>query len=129
WVGNFIYKRILPRTDGTVYKMKAPGFLQVKTAVPNGNTTIERLLRYIDDFDHILEQGSYVDIQQLRVPVPGVPLVSFRLGDCLRFMVAHNERHLLQAQKIFATFVPQPAVQPYKSPGSTGSDLVNVFGN
>jgi hypothetical protein len=57
-------------------------------------------MKQLDEFDHVLELSQYVDLQKIKIPFSFTKLLKLRLGDNLRFIVAHNERHLMQAQKI-----------------------------
>lgn len=100
WLGNLAYEKIMPRPDGTVFKMKAPGFLRPASIHLNGIEVLRNYMKQLDEFDHILELSQYVDMKKIKIPFSFTKLLSLRLGDNLRFIVAHNERHLLQAQKV-----------------------------
>jgi DinB superfamily len=100
WLGNWAYEKIMPRPDGTVFKMKAPKLLQAKTRNMDGAAVLNNYMKQLDEFDHVLELSQYVDLQKIKIPFSFTKLLKLRLGDNLRFIVAHNERHLMQAQKI-----------------------------
>jgi hypothetical protein len=100
WLGNWAYDKIMPRADGTVFKMRAPKFLHPASSHLNGTEVLENYMKELDEFDSILELSQYVDIKKIKIPFSFTKLLSLRLGDNLRFIVAHNERHLLQAQKV-----------------------------
>jgi hypothetical protein len=100
WLGNFAYEKIIPREDGSIFKMKAPKFLHPTTSRLNGASVLEKYMQQLDEFDHILELSQYVDLQKVKIPFSFTKLLKLRLGDNLRFIVAHNERHLLQAQRV-----------------------------
>jgi hypothetical protein len=100
WMGNLFYNIIMPRPDGTVFKLKAPKKLHSKTVQLNGREVLGKFLQQIDEFDHILELSAYVDLQKVKIPLSFTNLVKLRLGDILRFIAAHSERHLLQAQRV-----------------------------
>jgi hypothetical protein len=100
WLGDWVYEKILPRQDGTVYKFKTPKMLQPQQGVLDGHSVLKRFLRQINDIQHILENSYNLNLEKTRIPFPFSRLISLRLGDSFRFMIAHCERHLLQANKV-----------------------------
>ncbi len=101
-LGKWSYDFIMPREDGSVFKLRAPKFLQANGADLDGTKVLAAFMKQLDDFDHILELSRYVDLQKIKIPFSFTKLLKLQLGDNLRFIVAHNERHLLQAQKVLA---------------------------
>ncbi|HTR29642.1 MAG TPA: DinB family protein [Puia sp.] len=100
WLGDWAYNKIIPRPDGSVLKMKtAKSVLPVR---PNEDCQ-EVLLsfhRTCDALDDILRHSATKDLRRIRIPFHFVPFLHFSLGETLRFLIAHNERHLLQAQRL-----------------------------
>ena len=60
---------------------------------------LESFLRHCDALDDILRHAAGKDLRRIRLPFLMPRLVRLPLGDVLRFLVAHGERHLLQAQR------------------------------
>ncbi len=63
--------------------------------------------KFIDDQEKLLtylKQMENTDLNQ-RLPISVSNLVRLKLGDVLQFIVAHNNRHLLQANKAMAYIV------------------------
>jgi hypothetical protein len=56
--------------------------------------------RTCDAMDDILRHSATKDLRRIRIPFHFVPYLHFSLGETLRFLIAHNERHLLQAQRL-----------------------------
>lgn len=50
--------------------------------------------------DDILRHSATKDLRRIRIPFHFIPFLHFSLGETLRFLIAHNERHLLQAQRL-----------------------------
>lgn len=98
-LGNWFYDIIMPRPDGTVFKLKAPKKLHSKVKQLNGQQVLQKFQQQLDEFEHIIELSAYVDLQKVKVSLSFTKLVKLRLGDILRFIAAHSERHLLQAQR------------------------------
>jgi DinB superfamily len=101
-LGIWSYDLIMPRQDGSVFKLRAPKFLHANPVNLDGEQVLSSFMKQLDDFDHILELAQYVDLQKIKIPFSFTSLLKLRMGDNLRFIVAHNERHLLQAQKVLA---------------------------
>lgn len=76
----------------------------VKTMDPFGKqltmTTIDRFLKQQERLESLLDQARYVDITEAKTPISISRFIKLRLGDTLRFMVYHIERHVAQANKI-----------------------------
>ncbi|WP_214228330.1 DinB family protein [Pedobacter sp. B4-66] len=62
-------------------------------------TTVDRFLKQQQLLKTLLEQASYVDMTKLKTPISITKMVRLRLGDTLRFMVYHIERHIIQAER------------------------------
>lgn len=62
-------------------------------------TTVDRFLKQQHLLKALLEQATYTDMTKLRTPISITKMVRLRLGDTLRFMVYHIERHVIQAEQ------------------------------
>jgi hypothetical protein len=100
WLGDWLYGRIVPRPDGTVFKLKAMAVHSPEGRELDAREALEAFQRHCDSLDDILRHVRTKDLQRIRIPFYLNGLISLRLGDMLRFLVAHGERHLLQAQRI-----------------------------
>jgi hypothetical protein len=47
----------------------------------------------------LLETASTKNLTKIKTAIT-LPLLKFRLGDTFRFVIYHNERHIVQAQKV-----------------------------
>jgi len=102
WIGNQLYNWMMPRPDGTVFKMKSPRRFHAVAAPLNPKKVLDTFMNQLDEFDHVLELCLYVDLQKMKLPFVFPRGLRLRLGDGLRFIVAHSERHLLQARNVLA---------------------------
>ena len=100
WLGDWAYEKIVPRPDGSVFKMKTAK--AVRPAKPAGDPkeVLYDFHRTCDALDDILRHSATKDLRRIRIPFHFVPFLRFSLGETLRFLIAHNERHLLQAQRL-----------------------------
>jgi len=110
WLGEWAYEKIVPRADGSVLKMRSAK--SVKPAKPQDglNEVLHTFLRSCDAMDDILRHAATKDLRRIRIPFHFVPFLHFSLGETLRFIIAHNQRHLLQAQRLMAA-ISAPAGQ------------------
>lgn len=105
-LGNYFATSMLPKEK--LNKMKT---FQDKN--PAGNTlTIETVARFISQQQQlleVLELAARVNLNKVKVPITITTLLRLRLGDTLRFVIYHNQRHLQQAERV---------LQAYKSKGT-----------
>lgn len=47
----------------------------------------------------LLDQAQKINLSSVKTAISLTSLVKIKLGDTLRFMIYHNERHILQAEK------------------------------
>jgi hypothetical protein len=103
WLGDFFVRTVQPRHTGSARaNLKYPS---PKAYDPNrtGTTTAEALpafLRQQQTTFELLERAQRVNLEAIRVPISVTNLIQLRLGDCLRFVIVHNQRHVQQAMKV-----------------------------
>lgn len=103
WLGNYFTKLMKPGVNGElVSKMKAPKDhrpakgLNVKKVLSEFIEGEEKLLSY-------LERVEKLNMAKMRVPISIAKFIKLKLGDTFRFLIAHQQRHMLQAIKAFTT--------------------------
>lgn len=98
WIGNYFVKSMKPREDGTIPSpMKT-----LRKFVPEVNVQFDTLSKFIEDQDtllQLLEQSKTLDLNKIKITSAIGAIVTFKLGDAFRFLIAHNQRHILQAQR------------------------------
>jgi hypothetical protein len=99
-LGDLVCYIIMPRPDGSVFKLKARKTLIVEPASIDAREELSVFLRHCDALDDILRHVATKDLRRITIPFFLPRLLRLRLGDVLRFLVAHGERHLLQAQRV-----------------------------
>jgi hypothetical protein len=105
WLGNFLIRTVQPMHTGSPRANRK--YPSPKAYDPNrtGTTTAEALPTFLQQQRttlELLERAQRVNLEAIRVPISITSLVQLRLGDCLRFVVVHNQRHVQQAQKLVA---------------------------
>ena len=108
WLGNFLVRSVQPmHTGSSRANLRYPS---PKAYDPDrtGTTTAEALpvfLRQQQTTLALLDAAGGVSLEAIRVPVSITNLIQLRLGDCLRFVIVHNQRHVQQAQRVTAALV------------------------
>jgi hypothetical protein len=100
WLGDLAYEKIVPRADGSIFKMKTAKAVLPAKPKEDLKEVLHNFHRTCDAMDDILRHSATKDLRRIRIPFHFVQLLHFSLGETLRFIVAHNERHLLQAQRL-----------------------------
>jgi hypothetical protein len=98
WLGDYFYRSMLPASQGKkMKKMKSP-----KEHVPQANdNAAEVVAEFIDQLETLLlllEKAKSVNISKVKVPISIAKFVKLQLGDVFLFLIAHIERHVLQAE-------------------------------
>ena len=90
-----------------VNMIKASNTKQLKTVKSMDTTgsqlnrgTINQFTKQLEWLDVLLGQAQDVDLNKVKTSISLTKAIKLRLGDTLRFLVYHNERHLLQAKRI-----------------------------
>jgi DinB superfamily len=98
WLGNYFTDLMKPNAQGNVSKkMKSPA-----NAVPKESPdALYELERFIDFQHQLLEQLQNMKMTDLnqRLPISISKWIRLKLGDVLLFYVAHEKRHMLQAER------------------------------
>lgn len=103
WLGEIAVNGTKPTKEGVIPKpMKTfqkafdPQALALneKSAIPEFIMQQEQLLHY-------LQQAKSVNLNRNKI-TSLIPILRFRLGDAFRFLIAHEQRHILQAKNVLA---------------------------
>jgi hypothetical protein len=96
--GNYFTKMMMP-TD--VYEIKN----KMKTAKsfhPSKGANVEAIFSEFTQHQqkmlHLLEVARRRNLNSIRVPITVSRFIRMKLGDILRFLVAHEQRHMIQAR-------------------------------
>jgi hypothetical protein len=102
WLGNYFTKLMLPSESGGPVKMKAPK----NYTISNEGSSDEVLAEFIVQQEKLLvllHQARRIDLNKIRIPVSIAKLIKLKLGDVFMFLIAHNIRHVNQAERAMAT--------------------------
>lgn len=99
WLGNYFTGMMLTNADGTpTKKMSSP-----KDYSPQANEdsygAIAEFIEQQEKLLKLLRQAKRVDLNNIRIPISLTKLIKLKLGDVFLFLIAHNYRHILQADR------------------------------
>ena len=87
-------------------KLPAPKmFLPEEDASPGA---LERFIGELESFRALLSRADAVDLNATKFRSPASGLLKFRIGEGIDLMVAHNARHLGQAERARAVILDEP---------------------
>lgn len=96
--GNYFTKMMKPTN---VYEVKNR-MRAMKDYTPSKGLNVEQVFR--EFFQHqekllqLLELAKRRDLNSIRIPISISRLIKFKLGDTFRFLIAHEQRHMIQAR-------------------------------
>ena len=94
-IGNYFVNTMRPKKK--LNKMKT-----FKDKNPLGSKldaeVIDRFIAQQKDFLDLIEMSKNINLTQTKTSISISKLIKLRLGDTFRFIIAHNERHLIQAE-------------------------------
>lgn len=99
WLGEYFINII--RTKDKVKKMKTQ-----KPMNPTGTKlspqVLKDFIKYQEELLDMIKASENINMEEIRIPTSLSSLIQLKLGDTLRFIVYHNERHIVQAKKLLA---------------------------
>jgi hypothetical protein len=96
WLGAYLIKLTDPQTSRM--KLKAVKRHQPMTDF-SAHQTVADFIDQQETMFALLRMAHQADVNQFRIPMSIASWVSLPLGDILHFMVAHTERHMMQAKR------------------------------
>ncbi len=97
WLGNYFAKSMLPKEK--LNTMNAPSGMNPVGSTLN-ETHLERFIEQQEVLLKILEQARTIDLTKTKTSISLASWIKLRLGDTLRVVIYHNERHIVQADKV-----------------------------
>ena len=103
FLGNYFTNMMKPKNVFEVKnKMKA-----FKAHMPDNNLNPGKVLDEFVEQQHqfllLLEMAKLKDLNAVRVPLSVTKLIKLKLGDTFRFLIAHEQRHFVQARNAIKT--------------------------
>jgi uncharacterized damage-inducible protein DinB len=64
----------------------------------NIDTVLNEFMEHQDKLLRLLDMARHVDLSAVHVPVTVTKIIKLRLGDAFRYVIAHEQRHMIQAR-------------------------------
>lgn len=101
WIGNYFVNAIKPKEK--LNKMKTASEMNPKGSLLT-SSVLEDFIAQQNELLELLEKSQAVDLTKNKTKISISKWIKLRLGDTLRFVVYHNQRHIIQAQNIHKQF-------------------------
>ncbi len=99
WLGNYFTKLMMPSKDGNVSKkMNSPKDHAPKTIIES-RLVISEFIDQQEKLLALLANSKRVNLNRTKVGISIAPIIKLKLGDVFRFVIAHQVRHILQAER------------------------------
>jgi len=99
WLGNYFAQSMLPKEK--LNKMKAfKSMNPIHSSLSKNTVTI-----FIDQQKQLLDllnASRNVNLNKVKTNISITTLIKLKVGDTFRFLIYHNKRHAVQAQKVLA---------------------------
>lgn len=97
FLGNKFALDMLPKEQ-----MKTMNTFKSKNPIHSNLSKEKVLLKFIqqqEEMQNLLTLALEKDLNKIKTSIT-LPLLKFKLGDTFRFVIYHNERHIVQAKKV-----------------------------
>jgi hypothetical protein len=87
-----------------VYEIKNKMKTMKSMSFPNNlhvDTVMKEFLAGQDKLLQLLERAKGKDLAKIHIPITLTKLIKLRLGDTFRFLIAHEQRHMIQARNMW----------------------------
>jgi hypothetical protein len=99
WLGNYAVNSMLLDPQTKQPRTKMPAFKNYNPSAETvSESTVQEMIRQQKHLLDIFKQAENISLDY-RIPTTLSPFIKLKLGDVFRFLVAHNVRHTIQAQR------------------------------
>jgi hypothetical protein len=100
WFGRwFIRNYIAPQTN-TPKPKRAPAPAKIRPSPRVEYSILQRFLRSNEEARQVIRRAASHDVNRIRFKNPLVGVIRFTVGTGLEIISQHEQRHLLQAQRV-----------------------------
>lgn len=98
-LGNYFVKMIKPKADRSIPNpMKT--FQKFRPEITTQHDTIHKFLEDQDTLIAYLGKSKDLDLNKIKITSAIGKIITFKLGDAFRFLIGHNQRHVIQMQNV-----------------------------
>lgn len=99
WMGAYTMK---PKGQKRKFKMKTFDFFQPTVEDASHDQTIQTFLSNKTRFNELIKNARSKDITKIKMPTAMGDRYKMYVGECFAFVLAHEERHMVQIQELMA---------------------------
>jgi hypothetical protein len=96
--GNYFTKMMMPKN---VFEIKNKMRAMKNYSPTNGlnvDAVFKEFFQHQNKLLHLLDVAKRRNLNSIRIPITITKLIRFKLGDTFRFLIAHEQRHMMQAR-------------------------------
>jgi len=101
--GNYFTNAMKPTN---VYEIKNKMKAMKGYSFPNSLNVEQVLTEYIEQKHKLLElldRSKHTNLNAIKIPITLTKMIRLKLGDIFRFLIAHEQRHMIQARNTLKT--------------------------
>ena len=103
WLGDYFTKTMLPKANGQVTnKMPAPKGHRPSRDI-DSKAVLDEFLEQQQALLELLDMANKANLEKIRIPISLTRFIRLKLGDTFRFLIAHHQRHFVQAANTLKT--------------------------
>lgn len=100
WFGDYFTRLMQPKPDGTLAKkMSAPAAYNFGPEL-DAEQVLKEFREGQQKLLSMLDRAHTADLGGIKVPISISKLIKLKLGDVFRFLIAHQQRHFLQIDRV-----------------------------
>jgi hypothetical protein len=100
WLGNYFTNLMQPNEAGGITKKMKATKSAIPSSRPDGIKMQEEFIAHQHHLLNLLQIAKKANLNHIRVPISLTQLITLKLGDTFRFVVAHEQRHFVQIKNI-----------------------------
>lgn len=98
WLGAYFTRIMQPTSDGQLRsRMKSPK-AHLPAIQPAVNAVLSEFIQQQEEMERLLLRAEKVNISNIKIPTSLSRFIRLSAGDTFRFLTAHINRHILQAE-------------------------------
>jgi hypothetical protein len=99
WLGEYFVEMIRLKNGVPVKKMQTKSSYNPLKKSKVRENIVELFIQQQKELLELLHKAQDANLEKIRIPISIAPFLTIKLGDALRFVIYHNERHIAQALK------------------------------
>ncbi len=99
WLGNYFTQLMTPKQDGTLGKKMSSPKDHYPVSNFNSHQVIGEFIEQQEKLLQLLEDARNIDLNKASCPISIAKFIKLKLGDTFLFFIAHQYRHILQAER------------------------------